>query len=129
MTSLRAAPIKLSHGECSIPRDLFPDGFPHGKLYDLEDPKTQLSKDEHAMLTGAVRELFELASSHLVTAQEMQSNIPKHARPCFLPLVPALHYISKLEKANHDVFDPVLLEPDRLTVLALLSRTWFTGVF
>jgi NADH dehydrogenase [ubiquinone] 1 alpha subcomplex assembly factor 6 len=128
VTALRGARLRLARGECSIPRELIPPKFPYHK-FEHDDPKSELNEEEHAMLREAVKQMVQVASSHLSQARELQGDVPKHARPCFLPVVPALHYLSKLEKANYDIFDDALLEPDQLTVLALLGRTWLTGIF
>jgi hypothetical protein len=88
-----------------------------------------MTEEETKMLQEAVFQMVQTASSHLSQAREMQSVVPKHARPCLLPVVPALHHLSKLEKAEYNIFDDSLLEQDNLTGLALLGRTWLTGVF
>lgn len=128
VTALRGARFRLARGECTIPRDLIPKSFPYYKL-NLEDPKAEMTEEEMKMLQEAVFQMVQTASSHLSQAREMQGVVPKHARPCLLPVVPALHYLSKLEKAEYNIFDDSLLEQDHLTGLALLGRTWLTGVF
>ena len=127
VTALRGARFRLARGECAIPKDLIPK-FPYYK-FNLDDPKQELTKEESDMLAESVFHMVQTASSHLSKARELQSDVPKHARPCFLPVVPALHHLSKLEKANYDIFDDSLLEHENLTGLALLGRTWLTGVF
>jgi phytoene/squalene synthetase len=128
VTALRGARLRLARGECTIPAELIPQSFPYYK-FNLDDPKSELSEEEAKMLREAVYQMVQTASSHLLQARELQSSVPKHARPCFLPVVPAMLNLSKLEKANYDIFDDALLEPDHLTGLALLGRTWLTGVF
>jgi NADH dehydrogenase [ubiquinone] 1 alpha subcomplex assembly factor 6 len=128
VTALRAANIRLARGECSIPKDVIPDQFPYHK-FNLEDPQSELNESEKKMLSEAIHHMAHVAASHLSQARENQGDVPKIARPCFLPVIPALHFLSKLEKAKYDMFDPTLSEPDRLMVLALLSRTWLTGIF
>lgn len=128
VTALRGARFRLARGECAIPKELIPKAFPYYKFHS-EDPKSELTKEEHDMLRESVQEMAILASSHLAEARERQSVVPRHARPCFLPIVPAQHYLEKLEKSKFDIFDDALLEKDQLRLLALLGRTWFTGVF
>ncbi|OEU05837.1 phytoene synthase [Fragilariopsis cylindrus CCMP1102] len=120
-TALRGVRFRLARGECSIPKEFFPEEFPYHKLMHTNNNTDQL-KD-------AVKRVCILAYSHLSKAQELQSTVPKHARMCFLPIIPALHYLSKLENAKYDIFDERLLEHDNLKILALLGRTWLTGVF
>lgn len=127
-TALRGARIRLARGECSIPKDLIPADFPYHKL-NHDDPNSEFTEEERDMLKGAVKHMVYVASSHLSEARELQGIVPKHARPCFLPVVPALYHLSKLEKADYNIFDDSLLEQDNLTVLGLLARTWLTGVF
>lgn len=128
VTALRGARIRLARGECSIPKELIPAQFPYHK-FNTENPKSELTEQEHQLLKGAVRDMVMVASSHLAEAREQQSVVPRDARPCFLPVVPAIHFLSKLEKADYDIFDDSLLEPDQLRVLLLMGRTWLTGVF
>eukprot|EP00934_Nitzschia_sp_Nitz4_P001094 Nitzschia sp. Nitz4//scaffold48_size128905//66811//70204//NITZ4_003600-RA/size128905-augustus-gene-0.7-mRNA-1//1//CDS//3329552982//1094//frame0 len=122
-TALRGARFRLSRGECSIPKDLFHSEFSYAKFLG-EDPKSVLMEADKVVLREAVEQMAMLASYHLTEARDRQGDIPKHAKPCFLPVIPALHYLSKLEKAQYDIFDDKLLEQDQLKLLALLGRTW-----
>ena len=128
VTALRGARYRLARGECAIPLELIPKGFPYHK-FNLEDPRAEMTEGDMQMLQDAVFEMAQKASLHLSEARENQSVVPKHARPCFLPVVPVLHHLSKLEKVNYNIFDDTLLEQDQLTGLLLLGRTWLTGVF
>ena len=128
VTALRGARFRLAHGECTIPKELIPKSFPYYK-FNLDDPKKELTQEEADMLKESVFQMVQVASSHLLEARELQSDVPKHARACFLPVVPALQHLSKLEKAKYDIFDDSLLEHENLKGLALLGRTWLTGVF
>jgi NADH dehydrogenase [ubiquinone] 1 alpha subcomplex assembly factor 6 len=132
VTALRGARIRLSRGEFSIPSELVPSQFPYRKLYDLNDDlNVELSDEEKQMLKDAVEEICAIAYTHFAKVQELlndsQCGVPKTARPCFLPVVPAMHYLSKLEKANYDIFDDSLLQQDHLTILYKLTRSWLTG--
>jgi len=148
VTALRGIRFRLIREECSIPKDFFPANFPYDKLIytnnsslasddDDEESLTekenlkenQLNEEERQLLKDAVEQVCILAFSHLSQAQQLQSNVPTRARTCFLPVIPAMHYLSKLEKAEYDIFDDKLLEHDNLTILVLLGRTWLTGVF
>ena len=127
VTALRAARFRFARGECTIPKELIPPEFPYYK-FNVENPKSDFSDVERDLLKQAVCEMATVASSHLMEVRERQSGVPKHARPCFLPLVPALHFLDKLQRVDYDIFDDSLLEPDRLRVLLLLGRSWITGV-
>ena len=147
VTALRGIRMRLIRGECSIPKELLPPDFSIDKLIytnnssfadDFEEDKSQndfnekenlLNEEERQILCNAVEQICILAYSHLTRAQELQSDVPKHARTCFLPVIPAMHYLGKLEKAEYDIFDDKLLEHDNMTILLLLGRTWLTGVF
>ena len=127
VTALRAARFRFARGECTIPKDLIPAEFPYYK-FNVQDPISDFSHGERELLKQAVCEMATIASSHFVEVRERQGDVPKYARPCFLPLVPALHFLDKLHKVDYDIFDDSLLEPDRLRVLMLLGRSWITGV-
>mmetsp|Transcript_10876 Transcript_10876/g.25343 ORF Transcript_10876/g.25343 Transcript_10876/m.25343 type:complete len:455 (-) Transcript_10876:48-1412(-) len=148
VTALRGIRFRLIRGECSIPIELLPPDFPYDKLIhtnnrsfagDKEDDGSStggsrhqenlLNDEERKLLKEAVEQICVLGHSHLSRAQELQSDVPKHARTCFLPVIPAMHYLSKLEKVDYDIFDEKLLEHDNMKTLALLGRTWLTGVF
>ena len=126
-TALRGALIRLAHGECSIPKELLP-GFPYHK-FNEGDPQDLLTDNEKKILSEAIYFMAYEAKKHLSKARELQTNVPKHARQSFLPVIPSIHYLPKLEKADYNIFDPKLMEADRLTILALLSRSWLTGIF
>ena len=128
VTALRGARIRLARGECSIPKELIPPKFPYQKL-NTHNPNSELTSEESEQIRAAVKEMAILASSHLSEARDRQGCLPKHARPCLLPVVPALHFLSKLEDVDYDIFHDSLLEPNQLRVLLLLGRTWLTGVF
>ncbi|CAJ1933758.1 unnamed protein product [Cylindrotheca closterium] len=128
VTALRSARFRLVRGECAIPQELIAKGFPYHK-FNLEDPKAEMTEGDVQMLQDAVFEMSQKASLHFSEARENQSVVPKHARPCLLPVVPAFHHLSKLEKVKYNIFDDTLLEQDQLTGLLLLGRTWLTGVF
>lgn len=134
-TNLRAAPFRVAAGEVPIPVELLPPSFPYGMLQDLAfDPETAWPdpQDEQDW-KDAVNQMSLIASGHLMKAQDLQRKIPKAGRPCLLPMIPHLHYLSKLESetVNYDVFHPSLYGDkwDRLRVLMLLTRSWLTGVY
>jgi NADH dehydrogenase [ubiquinone] 1 alpha subcomplex assembly factor 6 len=115
--------------------ELLPPSFPYGVLQDLaHDPETAWPdpQDEEDW-KDAVNQMAMVASGHLLKAQNLQGKIPKAGRSCLLPMIPHLHYLSKLESStvNYDVFHPDLYGDkwDRLKVLMLLSRSWMTGVY
>ena len=143
----------LHDAECSIPHEVIPKQFPYHKLYSYyegdvdNDPKSsnngrtggaptaKLNDEEQKMLKDAVEQIAALAYSHISMAQKLQNDVPKHARACLLPVIPALHYLTKLEKADYDIFDDsVFVDPRQqqkqgnLTLLALLGRSWLTGI-
>jgi NADH dehydrogenase [ubiquinone] 1 alpha subcomplex assembly factor 6 len=147
VTALRGIRMRLIRGECSIPKELLPPNFSYDKLIytnnssfaddedqdnpidEAQEKENNLNDEERQLLRDAVEQICILGYSHLSQAQELQSDVPKHARTCFLPLIPAMHYLTKLKKADYDIFDEKLLEHDNMTILALLGRTWLTGVF
>ncbi len=142
VTALRGIRMRLVRGDCPIPKELLPPDFPYDKLVYTSnssfaededdpalDPANQLNEEERQVLRDAVEQICGLAYSHLSRARDLQSEVPKHARACFLPMIPAMHYLTKLEKANYDILDERLLEIDNMTILALLGKSWLTGKF
>ncbi|CAB9510376.1 complex I, assembly factor 6 [Seminavis robusta] len=139
LVNLRAAPVRVVMGEIPIPVELLPATFPYSILQDLADyPEETTWPDERDKLDWdeAVQQMAMLASGHLIKAQSLQGQIPKAGRSCLLPMVPALHYLSKLESdpINYNVFHPQLRGVDvdrwdRVKMLLVLSRSWLTGVY
>jgi len=136
MTNLRGAPFRIAMGEIPVPVELLPASFPYGMLQDLaQEPDTAWPDDQDEQdWKDAIQQMALLASGHLIKAQNLQGQIPKSARTCLLPMIPAMHYLSKLEASpvNYDVFHPELRTGDkwdRLRVLLYLSRSWLTGVY
>jgi hypothetical protein len=128
LTALRGARLRLVRGECAIPKELIPSGFPYHK-FNTEDPGSTLDADERNMLNQAVCEMAQVASSHLMEARKLQTDVPKIARPCFLPVIPSLQFLSDLERVEYDIFNDELLNPNQLKTISLIGRTWLTGVF
>lgn len=142
VTALRGIRMRLVRGDCPIPKELLPSDFPYDKLVFTNnssfaededdpalDPANQLTEAQHQILRDAVKEISVLGYSHLSEAQKLQSGVPKHAKTCFLPVIPAMHYLTKLEAAKYDIFDEKLLEHDNMTILARLGKSWLTGNF
>ena len=125
--NLRSARIRWSQGENSIPRELLPPSdFPYDKL---SDPEAHFSEAEKARLREAVRYMSSVASSHLAYTRAKQTLVPSRARACLLPVIPAVHFLSVLEVAQYEIFDPRLSESNNLKVLLLMGRAWLTGIF
>ena len=125
--ALRGAQIGWVQGDSSIPKEFLSlDQFPYQKLAGYQP---EMNEEKNDQLRNAVQKMALLASSHLAWARENQNKVPRHARSCFLPVVPALHYLSKLEKAQYNILDASLSESNNLTVLLLLGRAWLAGIF
>jgi NADH dehydrogenase [ubiquinone] 1 alpha subcomplex assembly factor 6 len=138
VTNLRAAPFRIAMAEIPIPVELLPASFPYSSLQDYaQDPEAEwLDKQDEEDWKDAVQQMAMLASGHLVKAHSLQSQIPKAGRPCLLPMIPASQYLSKLESdpVNYNVFHPHLRGVgvdrwEKVKVLLLLGRSWFTGVY
>jgi NADH dehydrogenase [ubiquinone] 1 alpha subcomplex assembly factor 6 len=127
ITALRSTPFRLQHGEIPIPFELLRPNFP---VHLLLDEEAQLSEEDAQMLKEAVQHMASMAWEHALIAREMQGQIPAAAKPCLLPLVPSLHYLGRLRRADYDLFHSKLLQDPsaRWKLLLLLGRTWLTGV-
>lgn len=128
-TALRGTPIRLTKGELPIPANLFRPEFSRVNLINSLYGEGSMNKADSDNFREAVRTVATTAASYLAEARERQGQIPKAARTVLLPVVPALHYLSRLEKVDYDVLDKRLLEPERFALLLFLGRTWITGVF
>ena len=136
--ALRGARMRLARSqEFVVPLELvdMKDLSNPQKLFLQEQPDEQkdsnhirLTENEEKLLRDAIRYMSEVASVELTKAQNLQRQVPKEARSVLLPVVPAMHYLSRLQDANYNVFDDNLLEQHNLKVLALLTRSWLTGV-
>jgi NADH dehydrogenase [ubiquinone] 1 alpha subcomplex assembly factor 6 len=87
-------------------------------------------------LALAVREMSQSAMSHLVYARSKQYLVPTEGRPCLLPAVSSLHYLSSLERIHFNLLHPHLLNADsldgrmnRFKIMLKLLRAKYTGIF
>jgi NADH dehydrogenase [ubiquinone] 1 alpha subcomplex assembly factor 6 len=155
--SLRSTPFRMLHGEVPLASELFPKRFDYGAiLQELEEDGSSSGEEASQTAPGATgaspssppaprfgsvaarawqdaaRHVAGEAALHLHQAQDLQSRVPKRGRACLLPAVPAMQYLSRLERpAQYNVWDPQLLQPDprsRLSLLLLMGRSWLTGV-
>jgi hypothetical protein len=139
VSAIRIFRERAALGEVMIPQQLLPpDMYPAIYLERRANPSSAEGDDVLSdkfvaeydkSLRDAVQQLSLIATSHLNAARELQGKVPKKARACLLPVIPSIHFLSKLERAKYDVWDPSLLDPSRLHVLLLMARTWLTGVF
>ena len=140
LTALRATPFRLQHGEIPLPASLFPSKFPYDDLVramslndksDDTNSAITLTEANAQIWDEAIRHMAEVASEHLVRAQELQGQVPRQGRTAILPVVPAFHYLSRLRDVEYNLFHPALMndESKRLQLLLFLGRTWLTGVF
>ena len=111
-----------------LPRELLRPGFPYHELTRNKETYT-LSEEDSTLLNDAVRHVALTASLELGKARDLQVQVPKASRVCLLPVIPSLHFLSKLEAAEYQLFDPKLQDETRLRLLLLLGRTWLTGIF
>jgi phytoene synthase len=66
-------------------------------------------------LRDAVRELADLAGSHLDRARDL-GPVPRRALPALLPATLAELYLRRIAKLGYEVFDPALAEPPPLAL-------------
>jgi len=159
ITALRSTAFRATQGECSIPMDIATEhSITMDKLYtalnaslngdsDTNTTKNnnpQDAKEAKEALRNATSEMAKMASFHLHRARENQGVVPKEGRPCLLPAVCALHYLSILqEECENDVFHPSLVggigggseglsgveRRRKLNLMFYLGRAWLTGTF
>lgn len=101
-------------------------------------PNAQLSGEDVEMFYTAIHSIAQIANEQLFYVREAQGQIPKHGRMCFLPIIPAMHFLYKLQHAHkYNVFELATVEQsksstfarDRIQLLLQLGRTWLTGIF
>jgi hypothetical protein len=111
--------------------------FPFGQLvedsyYKGNEERITLSESDAIIFHDAIKYVAHTAAEHLSIARQHQGKIPSSTAKSgvLLPMIPSIHYLSKLEDAKYNLFDPSLTDPNskRLKLLWLLSRTWLTNV-
>ena len=140
-TLLRASPVRLLQGERPIPKELLPEGFDYHAMLQAQADESENTDDSESLESAfslawknAVAQVALAASENIIHARNLQGNVPNQARPCLLPVLPAILYLSQLEKANYDMFQLYKEQQtndarSRITLLWWMSRTWLTGIF
>lgn len=135
VTAIRSTPFRLlQNGEMALPSELFRDDFSFESLpalYEGTETDIMLGESDKREFLDAVQHMAAVATDHLVEARTLQSKIPKAGRTCLLPVVASLQYLKNLQNAGYNVFDKRVMMgegTDRLKLLALLGRTWLTGI-
>ncbi|EFI27201.1 hypothetical protein CC1G_15026 [Coprinopsis cinerea okayama7 len=106
-TLLRALPYHATKGRMVIPAEITAKHGVNQEEVFRRGPGAEGLED-------AVFEFATIANDHLITAREMFNQegmnglIPDAALPIFLSGVPTASYLSRLEKANFNAFEPQL---------------------
>jgi NADH dehydrogenase [ubiquinone] 1 alpha subcomplex assembly factor 6 len=126
--SLRSTIHRSAYGEMAIPADLFPRPVPSTYMMRRMDPEFPLDPENEEIMQNAAQHMAYEASQGLSKAREMQADVPKAGKACLLPAVPAMNYLSRLNRSKFDLWDPQLnVEQSRLTVLTTMGKAWLTG--
>ena len=123
-TLLRATPFRLIYDEIPIPAELLRATFPFRKVYGEENT---LSESEEAEWKTAIVQMATAAGAHLEKGKELQTQVPREARPVFLPMIPSLQFLERLERVQHNLMDAKLHEPLHLQLMMRLGRSWLFG--
>jgi hypothetical protein len=92
------------------------------------DPEFQVDLEQEGIMRDAAQHMAYEAWLELTKARELQNNVPKTARACLLPAVPAINYLSRIKEAEFDLWDPKLnAEQSRLKLLTMMGKSWLTG--
>ena len=129
VTALRSTPFRLIHGEVPIPQNLLRPGFPYSELVRNESSEFTLSESDASLWNEAIVHMSNEAAARFHKVTTDQRLVPRNAKTILLPVIPAQHFLSKLEKTNFNVFDQSLHDKTRLLLLLKLARSWVTGVF
>ncbi|KAL9974858.1 hypothetical protein ACROYT_G011954 [Oculina patagonica] len=119
VTLLRSTPFHGSKGKVYIPNNVM---IKHGVSHEdiIRGRTTQPVKD-------VTYDLASLAHSHLSMAQSLMSKAPKAASRAFLPMVSCEAYLTKIQRADFNIFDPTLRERNHVLPFLLLKHAW-TGL-
>jgi phytoene/squalene synthetase len=123
-TLLRATPFRLVHDEIPLPIELLPPSFPYGQLFE-ETPS--LSEEEVSLWASAIEQMAATAEAHFYQMRKLQAHISRAARPTLLPVVPARQFLQRLQATQNNLMDAKLHEPQRLSLLLGLGRSWLVG--
>eukprot|EP00977_Amphora_coffeiformis_P022844 scaffold11639_cov172-Amphora_coffeaeformis.AAC.21 len=123
-TLLRATPFRLIYNEVPIPAELLRATFPFRKVYGEENT---LSESEEAEWKAALVQMATAAGAHLEKAKELQTQIPRGARPVFLPMIPSLQFLERLEGVQHNLMDAKLYQPLHFQLMLRLGQSWLFG--
>lgn len=69
------------------------------------------------------------AMEHLREARALAKDVPKLARPAFLPLVSTSLFLDELEKVNFNAFDPRLQQRSVLDLHFQVLKHYFLGKY
>lgn len=116
---IRAMPFRAGIGRPVIPAEI---AERHGM-----GQQAGRSARGTAGLRAAVAEVAAAASRHLEQARTFRGKLPRNALPALLPAKIAQGWLTRLQRAEYDPFDPALAAPDplqgwRLALAALLNR-------
>lgn len=126
--ALRSTIHRAVNGEMAIPADLFPRPIPPTYMLGRLDPEFQVDPEQEGIMRDAAQHMAYEAWLELTKARELQNNVPKTARACLLPAVPAINYLSRIKEAEFDLWDPKLnAEQSRLKLLTMMGKSWLTG--
>jgi NADH dehydrogenase [ubiquinone] 1 alpha subcomplex assembly factor 6 len=115
---LRTMPFHARAGRCYIPDDI-------AARVGLDPAEYQALRTTPA-LRAAVAEIAEAARRRLQAAGRRR--VPRPDRAGLLPAVIAERFLWRLRRADHDPFDPALVQPDPLQPWRLLIA-WLRGGF
>jgi hypothetical protein len=114
----------LVHDEIPLPAELLPPTFPCGQLFE-ETPS--LSEEEASLWKSAIEQMSATAEAHFYQTRKLQTTISRAARPTLLPVVPARQFLERLHATEYNLMDAKLHEPQRLSLLLGLGRSWLMG--
>ncbi|TDL17871.1 hypothetical protein BD410DRAFT_793908 [Rickenella mellea] len=129
VTLLRALPYHASKGRMVIPASITAK---HG----VNQEEVFRRGPEANGIEDAVYEFAVVANDHLLTARGMfkegesaKMKVPSEAIPVILGAVPAVNYLSRLEAANFNAFEPKLQTRDSIRLPWQIWRSHFRKGF
>ncbi|KAJ1372264.1 hypothetical protein KIN20_034371 [Parelaphostrongylus tenuis] len=115
MNVIRSFLPLLAMGIVLLPLDLL-------GLHSLTPDRVYNRKDPVAV-THVVKDMVQVALTHIRTSRELSPSVPRSLRPCLAaPASVVENIISNVKKVNYNIYDPVLQKQHPFLMWSLLAK-------
>ncbi|PIK35088.1 putative NADH dehydrogenase (ubiquinone) complex I, assembly factor 6 [Apostichopus japonicus] len=119
-TLIRSVPYHAARRKVLLPQDLL-------ITHNVSQESIIRGRDEQA-IKEVIYDLASHAHSHVLKARSLKKSVPQEGSPALLALTPIDRYLTRLQKLNFDLFNPVSQRRDAFLPWALwwkkLQRTY-----